>query len=270
MAPPSSFPALHVVQPTQDHHCTIIALHGRGSNGPEFAEELFEDKSSSDLTLAEHFPHCKWIFPSSQERYSTVFQEEMDEWFDIFSLTDPSTQEELQVEGLRHSIKHILDVIDKEVGFVLPGNIVLLGISQGCAAAIHALLVGQHRLGGFVGIAGWMPFRKQIVDVAGCRDDGASLSKFYADILGLTGARQSNAYQSKPQQNNVIPALLSHCADDNVVDVELGHQLRDALMSPGLDINVTYKEFVSGGHWIPGPDGFDSIVEFLRCRTLIR
>ena len=265
MAPPSNFPALHVVQPTQDHHCTIIALHGRGSNGPEFAEELFEDKSSSHLTLSEHFPHCKWIFPSSQERYSTVFQEEMDEWFDIYSLSDPSTQEELQVEGLRDSIKHILDIIDKEVELVLPGNIVLLAISQGCATAIHALLAGQYRLGGFIGIAGWMPFRKQIVDVAGWRDDGASLSKFYADYLGLTGASPSNA-----EDNGKIPALLCHCADDDVVDVELGHQLHDALMSPCLDINVTYKEFVSGGHWIPGPDGFDSIVEFLRCRAFIR
>ena len=269
MAPPSDFPALHVVQPTQDHHCTIIALHGRGSNGSEFAEELFEDKSSNDLTFSEHFTHCKWIFPSSQERYSTVFQEEMDEWFDIYSLTDPSTQEELQVEGLRDSIKHILNIIDKEVELVLPGNIVLLGISQGCATAIHALLAGQHRLGGFIGIAGWMPFRKHFVDLAGSRNDRASLSTFYADTLGLTGASQSNVCRSNPQQNNVIPALLCHCTDDDVVDVELGHQLRDALMSPGLDINVTYKEFVPGGHWIPCPDGFDSIVEFLRCRAFL-
>ncbi|KAL8754702.1 MAG: hypothetical protein Q9199_004150 [Rusavskia elegans] len=266
MAPPSNFPALHIIQPTQTHHCTIIALHGRGSNGPEFAEDLFEDKSSSNLTLAEHFPHCKWIFPSSQERYSTVFQEEMDEWFDIYSLTDPNTQEELQVEGLRDSISYILEIIRKEVevGLVPLSNIVLLGISQGCATAIHTLLAGQHPLGGFIGIAGWMPFRKQMVDLAGSRKDGACLSKFYDDTLGLTGASQSNA-----QDNATTPVLLSHCADDDVVDVELGHQLRDALMILNLDINVTYKEFVLGGHWIPGPDGFDTIVDFLRNRAFI-
>ncbi|KAL8849433.1 MAG: hypothetical protein Q9221_005605 [Calogaya cf. arnoldii] len=252
MAPPSAFPALHVVQPTQPHRCTIIALHGRGSNGPEFVEELFEDKSSSNLTLPEHFPHCKWIFPSSQERYSTVFQEELDEWFDIYSLTNPSTQEELQVEGLRDSIKYILEIINREAEVVLPSNIVLLGISQGCATAIHALLAGQHRLGGFIGIAGWMPFRKQVV---GCAKD---LSKFYEQTLGLTGTVQSNL---------TTPALLSHCTDDDVVDIELGHRLHDALTTPGLGMDVIFKEFAKGGHWIPGPDGFDTIVEFLRNRA---
>ncbi|KAI4282032.1 MAG: hypothetical protein L6R38_003252 [Xanthoria sp. 2 TBL-2021] len=190
----------------------------------------------------------------------------MDEWFDVYSLTDPNTQEELQVEGLRDSISYILEIIRKEVevGLVPPSNIVLLGISQGCATAVHALLAGQYRLGGFIGIAGWMPFRRQMVDLAGSRKDGACLSKFYDDTLGLTGASQSNS-----QDNVTTPVLLCHCADDDVVNVELGHQLRDALMISNLDINVTYKEFVSGGHWIPGPDGFDTIVDFLRNRAFI-
>ncbi|KAL8651989.1 MAG: hypothetical protein Q9226_004457 [Calogaya cf. arnoldii] len=257
MAPPSDFPALHIVQPTKPHHCTIIALHGRGSNGPEFAEELFEDKTSSNLTLTEHFPHCKWIFPSSQKRYSTVFQGEMDEWFDIYSLTNPSTQEELQVEGLRDSIKHILEIIDREAEVVLPSNIVLLGISQGCATAIHALLACQHLLGGFIGIAGWMPYRQQILDLARY---GNGLGKFYEQTLGLTGA-------STAQSNLTTPALLSHCTDDDVVDIQLGHHLRDALTTPDLGMDVIFKEFAKGGHWIPGSDGFDTLVDFLRNRA---
>ncbi|KAL8987572.1 MAG: hypothetical protein Q9169_008684 [Polycauliona sp. 2 TL-2023] len=248
MAPPSGFPAPHIIQPKQSHHTTIIALHGRGSNGPEFAQELFEDQTSQNRTLAEHFPHTKWIFPSSQSRYSTVFQEEMDEWFDIYSLTNPSTQEGLQVQGLRDSITHILDIISKEVGSsVNPSNIILMGISQGCATAIHALLAGQERLGGFIGIAGWMPFRKQIID-------GSPLSE-----LGLFDVNRT-------RDTERIPALLCHCADDDVVDKELGHQLRDALTASELNVDVTFKEFPTGGHWIPGPEGLDAIVGFLRDR----
>ncbi|KAI4268176.1 MAG: hypothetical protein LQ337_007995 [Flavoplaca oasis] len=256
MAPPSDFPVPHVILPTQPHHYTIIALHGRGSNGAEFAEELFEDKSSRGLTLSEHFPHTKWIFPSSQKRHSTVFREKMDEWFDTYSLTDPSTQQELQVEGLRDSIKHILDIISKEAEFIPACNIVLLGISQGCATAIHALLAGQHQLGGFIGIAGWLPFRKQI-------DNQAALSKFYKETLGLpiTGTGMSQI-----QTSATTPALLCHCTDDDVVDVELGHQLRDTLTASDLNINVTFTEFASGGHWISAPHGFDAIVDFLRNR----
>lgn len=231
MAPPTDFPIPHIIQPTQSHHCTIIALHGRGSNGPEFSEELFEDKSSEGLTLPEHLAHSKWTFPSSQKRYSTVFQEEMDEWFDIYSLTDPSMQEELQIEGLRDSVKHILNIINKELEFVPASNIILLGISQGCATAIHALLAGQHQLGGFIGIAGWLPFLKQVDD----------LSKFYKDTLGLTSTSQI-------QTSATTPALLCHCADDNVVDVELGRQSRAALTASDLNMDVTFTEFASGGH----------------------
>jgi len=51
----------------------------------QFAEELFEGRTSSGLSLPQTFPSWKWVFPSSQERYSTVFQEELDEWFDIYS-----------------------------------------------------------------------------------------------------------------------------------------------------------------------------------------
>ncbi|KAL8886572.1 MAG: hypothetical protein Q9192_006463 [Flavoplaca navasiana] len=254
MAPPSDFPVPHIILPMQSHHFTIIALHGRGSNGPEFAEDLFEDNSSQGLTLAEHFFHTKWIFPSSQKRYSTVFQEEMDEWFDIYSLTDPSTQKELQVEGLRDSVKHILDIISKELEFVPASNIILLGISQGCATAIHALLAGQHQLGGFIGIAGWLPFRKQV-------DNQAALSEFYSETLGLPITRASQI-----QTTATTPALLCHCADDDIIDVELGHQLRDTLTASDLNIDVTFTEFASGGHWISAPHGFDAIVDFLRNR----
>ncbi|KAL8903876.1 MAG: hypothetical protein Q9171_007246 [Xanthocarpia ochracea] len=251
MAPPSDFPAPHIIQPIKSHHHTIIALHGRGSNGPDFADDLSEDKSSKGMTIAEHFPHSKWIFPSSPKRHSTIFQEDMDQWFDIYSLTDPSTQEELQIEGLRDSIKHILDIISKEVESVPPSNIVLLGISQGCATAIHALLAGQYRLGAFIGIAGWMPFHKHIAD----------LSKLYGDTLQLTST-------SRSQTNYATPALLCHCTDDDIVEINLGHQLCDALMAPGLNMDITFKEFAKGGHWIPAPVGFDAIVDFLRSRSL--
>lgn len=97
---PSAFDDCHYVPPTAPHTQTIIALHGWGSQGPEFAEELFEETTSSNLSLPQVFPGCKWVFPSSQERYSTVFQEELDEWFDIYSLTNSAEREELQIEGL--------------------------------------------------------------------------------------------------------------------------------------------------------------------------
>ncbi|KAI4175935.1 MAG: hypothetical protein LQ346_007974 [Caloplaca aetnensis] len=256
MATPTDFPAPHIVQPTEDHYCTIIALHPRGGNGPDFADEIFEDTTSSDETLAEHFPYCKWIFPSSPERYSTFYRLEIEQWFDSYSLTDPTKREELQVEGLRDSVKHILNLIHKEVELVHPSNIVLLGLSQGAAVAVHALLAGRYRLGGFIGIEGWMPFRKQVVDAAKSCEDGLSLTKFYEDTLGLSGIGVQDA-----QANATTPVLLCHCAHNKVIDENLGNQLNVALAALGVD--VTVRSFASEGHWIQVPEGFDAVVKFL-------
>ncbi len=157
---PSDFEPPHIVLPTARHTHTIIALHGRGSQGPEvcqgkgllenilqtnrpqFAEELLEQKTSSGRSLQEAFPSAKWVFPSSQERYSTVFQEELDEWFDIYSLTDPTAREELQVEGLHYSVEFLLNLMSGEARLVGQERIFLLGLSQGSATGKCLLLSG--------------------------------------------------------------------------------------------------------------------------------
>ncbi|KAI4169110.1 MAG: hypothetical protein LQ348_007351 [Seirophora lacunosa] len=257
MSPLPRSPKPLVIEPTQAHIHTIIALHGQGSNGPEFAEELFEGKSSSNASLADHFPECKWIFPSSRKRYSTLLQREIDGWFDVASLTDPNRQEQRQAEGLGDSVAYILQIVNEEVQSIHPSNVVLLGFSQGCATAIHAFFAGQYRLGGFVGLNGWMPFREQLLQEAQSCAGILSLELFYERTLKLRKIGHYNA-----ERNATAPALLVHCADDEVVNVELGEQMRDALMT--LDVDVTFKKLASGGHWIPGPEGFDIIVDFLR------
>jgi len=100
---------------------------------PQFADELFEEKTSSGLNLPQTFPSCKWIFPSSQERYSTVFQEGLDEWFDIYSLTDSAAREELQLQILHDSIKFLQASISDEVKIMSSDRVILLGLSMGCA-----------------------------------------------------------------------------------------------------------------------------------------
>lgn len=73
------------------------------------------------------------MFPSSQTRYSTVFQEDLQEWFDIYSLSDPTAQEHLQIEGLKASFRFLRDLIYEEAELLPDKRVVLLGLSQGCA-----------------------------------------------------------------------------------------------------------------------------------------
>jgi pimeloyl-ACP methyl ester carboxylesterase len=87
----------------------------------------------------------------------------MTEWFDTASLTFPEEQGYMQKEGLREAVEHIEALISDEVQLGVPEhNIIIGGISQGCATALHVLLSHRTRLGGFVGMSGWLPFASSI------------------------------------------------------------------------------------------------------------
>jgi lysophospholipase II len=46
------------------------------------------------------------------------------------------------------------------------------------------------------------------------------------------------------------------------VDFNLGLQLRNTLQQQ-LGMNVTWRTYNDGGHWIKEPEGFDDLTEFL-------
>lgn len=108
-----SFPALHIHHPqSQTHTHTAIMLHGRGSTGPEFAEDLF---SSTTTTTKDKDKNLPASLPTSKERWDSRFKEDLSAWFEAYSLTNIEEKEELQVEGLRESGAYILGVMEKEI-----------------------------------------------------------------------------------------------------------------------------------------------------------
>lgn len=258
----SPFPALHIIPPTQPHTHTIIILHGRGSSGPEFAFSLSFAQSSSGKTLFEHFPSYRWLFPTSATRFSTVFQGPLCEWFDIQSLTDPSRRPELQLQGLRESVAYVHRLVKEEARNVDAKRIVLGGISQGSAMGWHALLSSSVLLGGFFGLSTWLPFCAEL-DAIGTRTEGqrcrgkALVSELHRSILDS----ESAGWDEKQANSFDTPVFLSHCVDDHVVDVELGQACAGALRKLGLE--VRWKDYESGGHWIKSPEGYDDLVAFL-------
>ena len=79
----------------------------------------------------------------------------MSKWFDIYSLTDPSQRENLQIEGLRESVGFLKGLIEEEAKLlggesVDGGRVVVLELSQGCAVGLLTLLSGRCKLGVFV------------------------------------------------------------------------------------------------------------------------
>ncbi|EPS35543.1 hypothetical protein H072_11097 [Dactylellina haptotyla CBS 200.50] len=171
------YPAPFIIAPLSDHTHTFILLHGRGSNGPKFGQVLVEfaitcsapssadNNNGNSSILQQTFPTVKFIFPTAKKRRSTILKRiPINQWFDNYSLDDPSEREHLQVDGLRETTEVVHQLIRDEVEGGIPlERIVLGGLSQGCAASIYAMLTfDRGRLGGYIGMSGWFPFVKYV------------------------------------------------------------------------------------------------------------
>ncbi|KAF3093063.1 hypothetical protein TWF569_005902 [Orbilia oligospora] len=256
----------HIIHPSAPgrHTSTIIFLHGRGSGGLELADELGSSKISGppDANIFSQLPHVKWVFPTAKPRFSTIFQEEATEWFDIYSLSDPSERSELQIEGLREAVLFLRDVIDEEIGILKDSKSVFLGgISQGEATGLMLLLTGGYSLGGFMGFSGWMPFAQQIQNET--MTDSYRIPGYLNSVLGTE--RETNG-----RIEYGMPILMGHGRDDACVDSALGSQARDILQNIGYKVEwCEYEGAEQEGHWFKEPEGLDDIVRFLKEKCLI-
>jgi predicted esterase len=157
------FPQPAVFEPISKHTQTIILLHGRGSTGQEFAEDLFAvELSTKRETLRQRFPNFRWVFPTAREIWSTNFQETMPAWFDAYSLTDISARSEIQVSGIKESVKHVRTILDEEIDRLENDShrVIVGGISQSTAIGLWSILSETRSLGGF------------LARVAGCHSKG--------------------------------------------------------------------------------------------------
>jgi predicted esterase len=239
----------HIVPPLQKHTHTLIFLHGKQSTAIEFESELFESQASDRRFLHEIFPGLKWVFPTAKIRTAERFQEEESSWFDMWSVQNPQERPELQISGIRESIACVREVIKQESDIIGSENIILAGISQGCATAIHALLEEGNKLGGFIGLSSWLPFQEHV--------KATNLTTIQPELL-------SSADEQDCDRAGALstPVFLAHSVDDEVVPFINGVQLRDALEEGGM--SVEWREYENGGHWVNEPKGVDDIVSFIQ------
>ena len=165
------YPSPYIVEPKEGspHTYTVILLHGRSSTAEEFASDLFTLKNAeAGNTLKDLFPDFRWVFPDAGHQWCTPFREERSAWFDTFSLDDLTKRQDLQVEGLRNSVQRLGRIVEDEIER-LNGNtrrLVLGGFSQGSAVAFWSIITGRSiskgRLGAFIGLSAWIPFRDEV------------------------------------------------------------------------------------------------------------
>jgi lysophospholipase-2 len=253
---------LHTIPPLEKHTHTIILLHGRDSTALEFAPEFLESQASDDRTLPQIFPTIKWVFPTSQIRNSQRFETGLSQWFDIWSVENPSEKEELQKEGLRESVIEIAAVVTREAEVVGPERVILGGISQGAAVAVHALMYGGVRLGAFVGLCTWLPLQAHVENIAIRSSRASELQQARGSVDGAVEGLGQGVLTGLPSSSPLdTPVFLAHAVDDEVVPIDNGRNMCETLKRLGL--SVEWREYEDGGHWFNEPQGVDDMVAFL-------
>lgn len=276
--PMDSFGKTFYIEPKARHTHTAIMLHGRGSDGEEFADEFFDTRMSDGSTFAEKLPSWKWVFPSSQTLWSTAFEEEMPAWFEAHSLTDITTRQALQISGIQGSVKYLTDIVDQEVTRLQgkADQVIMIGISQGAAIGLWTLFslnVASTKVGAFIGASAWLPFANKLKHYSCQKTHSQSdshstknrieVEDFIKELIP-TPIHGASPVAASGLMNNT-PVFLGHGIDDAYVDVELGRQARDVLASIGF--NVEWQEYEGAeqeGHWLKEPEETDDIFQFIQ------
>jgi phospholipase/carboxylesterase len=192
----------HEIETGPHPRTTLIVLHGLGADGFDFVPICGE------LDLAALGP-VRYVFPHAPTRPVTINGGyTMRAWYDIL-VTDLVRHED--ETGLRQSQQQIAELIDRErERGVAAERIVVMGFSQGCAMALMTALRYPHRLGGAVGLSGYLP------------------------LAALTTAERSTA-------NADLPVFMAHGTQDPIVPHARGAASRDALRALGHE--VAWQEY---------------------------
>jgi len=180
-------------QPT----ASIIVLHGLGADGTDFvpiAQELKLDPIG----------HVRFVFPHAPVMPVTINGGmSMRAWYDILGTEITRREDE---SGLRASQATVAALIDRERERGIEAKrIVLMGFSQGCAMTLMAGLRYGERLGGLVGLSGYLP------------------------LAAVTEAERHAA-------SHDVPIFLAHGSADGVIPIARATASRDALKAFGHQV----------------------------------
>lgn len=187
----------HEIETGPNPRTTLIVLHGLGADGFDFVPICGELRLQ---TLGA----IRYVFPHAPQRPVTINGGYvMRAWYDILGTDLVKREDE---PGLRESQQQIAELIDRERERGVPAErIVLVGFSQGSAMALMTALRYPHRLGGAVGLSGYLP------------------------LAATTTAERSTA-------NADLPIFLGHGTQDPIVALARGAASRDALRALGHQV----------------------------------
>jgi predicted esterase len=213
------------------------------------------------------------------------------QWFDNWKLTAPDERPEWMVEGLRESAAFVQGIVREEVRKVGYENVVLGGLSQGCAAILTTMILNSGETinrdrevsdtlpVAFFGMCGWLPFAKVIEEELGLnatrdneggagnetdifeRNQGRDTEKMHLGMIRRLLRSKLDLPTPDGERDVMRPVFIGHGDLDDRVSVNLGRQA--AMCLEGMGLNVRWKEYELLGHWY-SDDMLRDILMFLQ------
>ncbi|KUI52656.1 hypothetical protein VP1G_00300 [Cytospora mali] len=254
---------------------------------PSYHQENPSRQHASPTNLAGALPHARFVFPNAPRQRATVYKRSIiRQWFDDWHLRPELSgdhvnhryDEGLQTSGLGNTVRYLHELLVKEaelVGGVQ--NVVLGGISQGCAASLVAALLweGDDRLGAVVGMCGWLPYLSQMKEAMQAQEDAAEEAGEEGDelferaaspqpspaVIGSVGVAVSwlcDELELPRMQGSELPSQASaecrktpvglyHGCEDKKVDRSQGKLAADFLLTLGMEV-WHWKSYDGVGH----------------------
>jgi len=177
--------------------------------------------------------------------------------------------------GLHESIDSTTKTILGESHHVPTKHMILCGFGHGCTAANHALVSERIKMGGFIGLSGWLPYprkRKSLVDmqsdIPGMRSASAS-PKTPTSPKSRRGSltADSNTKLGKTDDHlpvKDLPILIGYFEKGGKAPKNLQQSLLRALEGKGA-IGGDLKVYQQDEPGIKSPKVVDDIVKFMKA-----
>ncbi|NLA89011.1 MAG: carboxylesterase [Alcaligenaceae bacterium] len=191
---------VELIHPRKDDTVThsVIWMHGLGANAHDFVPVPPYFRLPEALNIRFVFPNAPAMPVTINNGYI------MPAWYDLLTMDIGGIREDEM--GIRKSITDINALIEREIERGIPAeNIFLAGFSQGSAMALSTGLRYPQKLGGIIGLSGYLPIADQTAD------------------------------ERSPANQNT-PILMVHGSLDPVVQMSRGEQSRDRLREWGYEV----------------------------------
>ena len=139
---------MSVFYPLEKHLYTIIFLHGMYQTDESLYEiaENIRNNNSNIKIIIPRAPLMTINWPTGPE--SGVYS-----WYNYYTRRDGEMDHDIinKKDFIKQTVQ-IYDIIDNELKYILPKNILIAGVSQGGTIAFNVGLNYKEKLGGIIGI----------------------------------------------------------------------------------------------------------------------